>query len=179
MCIRDSLIAVPNDPSARQLAPSLGELDRLHSQAAASLDGILLDARPLPVAVLGHDEQVGVVRRDCRRDHLVVAAKPHAPNALGRPAHWPGLSLVEPDRLAAARDEQDVVVTGGMEDPDELVVRAQLDRDDAVRSKGSVVLGETRLLHDAPLRRQHEVLGFRKVPGREALRRTEVGMVLT
>src|SRR3954468_7156028 len=47
---------------------------------------------------------------------------------------------------------------------DELVLLAELDRDDAVRLERRVVVGETRLLDNAVLRREHEVLGFAEVP---------------
>ena len=91
------------------------------------LTRVLGDARALAPAVLGHDEQVGVVGGDVDLDHLVVAAQPHAGDAGGRAGPSARTSLlVEADRLAEPRDHQDVVVAVGEPDADQLVVLAHL-----------------------------------------------------
>ncbi len=71
--------------------------------------------------------------------------------------------LVEADRLAELRDHEDVVVARGVAHADELVALAHLDRDDPVRLQRRVVRGELRLLHDAVLRAEDEVLRFAEV----------------
>ena len=72
---------------------------------------------------------------------------------------------MEPDRLALARDHQDVVVAVGVDDADQLVALAQVDRDDPVGLQRRVVLLEPRLLDDAVLRRGDEVLRLLEVTG--------------
>ena len=49
------------------------------------------------------------------------------------------LLLVETDRLARVDDQEKIVSTGRERTPDELVVVAQLDRDDPVRLERRVV----------------------------------------
>src|SRR5260221_5010187 len=157
------LVAVADDAGAGERALGLGQLDRLHAHAAAALARIVADARPLAIAILRHDEQVGIVLRDVDRDHLVVAAHAHALDAGRIAAHRAHLLLVEADRLAELRDHEDVVVTRGVAHADELVALAHLDRDDPVRLQRRVVRGELRLLHDAVLRAEDEVLRFAEV----------------
>src|SRR5258708_14701897 len=67
------LVAVTDDAGAGERALRLGELNRLDAHAAATLARVIGDARALAVAVLRHDEQVGVVLPDVDRHHLVVA----------------------------------------------------------------------------------------------------------
>ena len=70
---------------------------------------------------------------------------------------------MEADRLAFARDHQHVVVTGGVTRADQLVALAQLDRDDPVGLQRRVVVEEPRLLHDAALGAEDEVLRILEV----------------
>src|SRR5436190_23928928 len=74
---------------------------------------------------------------------------------------------MEANRLALARDEQDVLVAGRVKDADELVVLTEPDRNDPFALERRVVLLEARLLHDAVLRREHEVLRLVEVAGRD------------
>ena len=70
---------------------------------------------------------------------------------------------MEADRLAHPRDHQHVVAVAREPHADELVVVAELDRDDPVGLERRVVRGELGLL-DHPLpRREHEVLRLREV----------------
>ena len=123
--VRDQhhLVALAHDARAGEVALALDELRRLDAHRAAALDGVLGDPGALAPAVLGHDEQVGVVGRDVDLDHLVVAAQLHAGDAGGGAAHRADVALVEADRLAEARDHQDVVVSVGEAHADQLVAR--------------------------------------------------------
>ena len=70
---------------------------------------------------------------------------------------------MEANRLAHPRHHEDVVRVAGEADADELVVLAQLDRDDPVRLERRVVGAELGLLDDALARRADEVLGLLEV----------------
>src|SRR4029077_6384196 len=98
----------------------VGQLDRLHPEAATALAWVLADRGSLAVSLLGDDEQVVVVAGDVDLDHLVVLAEAHALDAGGRAAHRARALLGEADRLAAARDHQDVVTGARVTDSDEL-----------------------------------------------------------
>src|SRR5581483_6481690 len=123
------LVAVADDARADEVAARLVELDGLDAHSAAALDRVLGDACSLAEAVLGHDEQVGVVLGAVDRDHLVAGAELNAGVPIRVAAHRPGVCLVEADRLALLRDHEDVVATGRVADADELVAVAHLDRD--------------------------------------------------
>ena len=159
------LVAVADDARADEVAAGLGELDRLHAHAAAALARVLGDAGALAVAVLGHDEQVGVVLGDLGRDHLVLAAQRHAAHALGARGPSARASLSE-KRIAWPLRETSRMSSSAWtcRTADELVALAHLDRDDPVRLQRRVVLGELRLLDDAVLRRAEQVLGLLEVP---------------
>ena len=86
------------------------ELNGLDAKSTPALDRVLVDARALSEAVLRHDQQIRVVPCDVGRDHLVSLAQAHAGDAGGRTAHRTRQLLVETDRLALARDHQDVVL---------------------------------------------------------------------
>ncbi len=66
------LVAVANDPRAREAALAFGQLRGLHAHRPAALHRVVADARPLAVAVLGDDEEVRVVDGDVDLDHLVI-----------------------------------------------------------------------------------------------------------
>jgi hypothetical protein len=80
------------------------------------------------------------------RDHLVALSKAHPANALGGAAHGSRTAFVEADRLSLTRDHEDVVVARRVQDRDELVLVAELDRDDPVRLEIRVVLREAVFL---------------------------------
>src|SRR5262245_36634003 len=166
--VRDQhhLVVVAHHAGTDQMPSGLGQLHGLHAQAAATLARIVGELGPLAVAVLGHDEQVALVDADhVGRDHLVLLAQAHPLHAGGVTAHRPRLLLAEADRLALARDHQDVVLARRMANRDELVAHAHLDRDDPVRLQRRVVGRELGLLHDAVLRREDEVLRLLEVAG--------------
>ena len=121
----------------------------------------------LAPAVLCHDEQVCVVGRDIDLDHLVTAAELHAGDAGGGPAHRTDVALVKVDRLAETRDHQDVVISVGEPDADQLVALAHLQGDDPVGLERGVVLEELGLLDDAVLGREDEVLRLLVVARRD------------
>jgi hypothetical protein len=93
--------------------------------------------------------------------------RPHALHAGGGAAHRPHVLLVEADRLALARDEDDVVVARRVEHVDERVLVAKLDRDDPVGLERSVVLLEARLLDHPVARCEDEVLRLLEVARRD------------
>src|SRR5579864_5842469 len=159
------LIAVAHDAGAGERPLRLGELNRLHAHAAATFDRVVADAGALAVAVLGHDEEVGVVLRDVHRDDLVANTEPHAGDTGGVAAHRTHFSLMETDGLAELRDHEDVVVARGVTNADELVALSHLDGDDPVRTQRSVVGHELGLLDDAVLRAEDEVLRLAEVTG--------------
>src|SRR6266481_2811755 len=68
------LVAVANDSGAGERALRLGQLNCLDTHPASALARVVGDACPLAVAVLGDDEQIGVVLSDVERDDLVVTA---------------------------------------------------------------------------------------------------------
>src|SRR4051812_45318925 len=70
---------------------------------------------------------------------------------------------MEPDRLALARDHEDVVLARRVPNADELVALAHLDRDDPVGLERRVVRSKLGLLDDAVLRREDEVLRLLEV----------------
>ena len=107
-------------------------------------DRVVADTRALAVAVLGDDEQVRVVDGDVDLDDLVVPAQLHAGDARGVAAHRSRLLAVEAHRLTHPRDHEDVVVLARESHADELVVLAQLDRDDPVGLERRVVRAELR-----------------------------------
>ena len=115
------------------------ELRGLHAHRAAALHRVVADPRSLAVAVLGDDEEVGVVDGDVDLDHLVVAAQLHARDARRVAAHRARLLSVEADGLTHPRDHEDVVALAREPDADQLVVLAQLDRDDPVGLQRRVV----------------------------------------
>src|SRR5262249_34493603 len=110
------LVAVAHHARADEVAALPGELHGLDAYAAAALDRVLGDARPLAVAVLGHDEEIRVVLGDVDRDHLVALAELHAGDARRVATHRTDVGLVEPDRLSLGRDHEDVVRAGGVAD---------------------------------------------------------------
>src|SRR5215211_894041 len=118
------LVAVAHDARARELPLRLRQLHGLDADPAAPLRGVLVDARALAVAVVRHDQQVGVVLGDVDADDLVTRAQAHALHAGRVASHRARLALVEPGRHALARDEQDVVVARRLDDADELIVLA-------------------------------------------------------
>src|ERR671931_625291 len=180
---QDHLVALTDNPSADEPALAFDELRRLDTQAAAALAWIVHQLRPLPVTVLGHDEQVALVDADdIRGNHLVAFAQAHALDSPGIAAHRASLLLAKANRLALARDHENVVAARRMLNRDELVVIAQLDRDDPVGLEGRVVRRELGLLDRPVLGREDEVLRLLEVPclddGTHLFTRTERQQVL-
>src|SRR3954452_15643618 len=60
----DEVEVLADDQSAGETALLLGQLDRLHAHRAAALARVVGDRGALAVAVVGHDEELGVVPRD-------------------------------------------------------------------------------------------------------------------
>ena len=91
----------------------------------------------------------------------------HPAHAAGVAAHRAGVVLAEPDGQALLGDHQDLVALVDPAHGDELVVVADLDRDDAVGLDRRVVRLQLGLLDRAALRREQEVLGLAVVARRE------------
>ena len=142
--------------------------DRLDALGAARRQPVLVDRRALAVAVLGHDEQVLAGARDVHREHEVALARDvHAAHAAGAAAHRPGVALAEADGEAGMRDHQDLVVRVDPADRDELVVLADVDRDDPVGLDRRVVERELGLLDDAVAGPERQVRRLGEVARRE------------
>src|SRR5919199_1739293 len=158
------LIAVANDLRAGELPLRLGQLHRPHPETAPALPRVVAELRPLAVAVLRHDEDVALVDTDdVGRDHLVALPEAHTLDTAGVATHRTSILLAETNGLPLARHHQEVVVTRGAADGDELVTVPHLDRDDAVRLQRRVVSLQLRFLDDAVLRREDEVLRLGEV----------------
>ncbi len=107
---------------------------------------------------------MGTLTDDVHGEELVVLAELHAGDARGGTSQGPhGLvARREADRLALARDEDEVVGRVDEARRDELVrvavgVLAQVDRDDTAAAV-RVVLGQPGLLHGPAAGREHEVV---------------------
>ena len=145
----DELLVLAHDERAGERALFLGQADRLDAFGAAVGLAVLVDLRALAVAVLGHDEQVHVVARDVHRDHLAVLADVHAAHAGRVAAHRARVGLGEAHRQPGLGDHDDLVV--GVDGPhgEQLVVVADVDRDDPVGFDRRVVGRELGLLDGA------------------------------
>ena len=161
------LVALAHDARTGEAPFARDELRRLHAHRATALDRILRDAGALAPAVLGHDEQVGVVCRDVDLDDLVVGPQAHARHARRVPAHRPNVLLVEAHGLAEPRHHQDVVGAVRQSHADQLVALAHLQGDDPVGLQRRVVLEELRLLDHALAGREEQVLRLAVVAGRD------------
>src|SRR6185436_10164862 len=144
---------------ADEPAVALRGLDADDALTAAALHGMLVDRRQLAVTVLrGRHDRPGT--DDAERDDLVGrTGELQAAHAGGGAAHRAHVLLREPDRLARAREQHDVLIAGRDAGADEAIVVAQLDGDDAARALARE-RGERRLLDGAVLRREEHELVF-------------------
>ena len=157
------LLVLAHDERAREAALFLGQADRLDAFGAAVGLAVLADLGALAVAVLGDDEQVHVVAGDVHRDHPAVLADVHAAHAGGVAPHRAHVGLGEAHGQAGARDHDDLVVGVDRAHGEQLVVVADVDRDDAVGFDRRVVGEQLGLLDGAVARGEHEVLGLGEV----------------
>ena len=112
------------------------------------------------------------------REQRVALAELHAVDPGRRPPHRPQLGVVgaEPDRLALAGEQQDVVVGVDQLGTDQLVVvLAEVDRDHAGLA-GAVVVAQPGLLDQTVAGREHEVRRLLVVADRQHLRDVLVGL---
>src|SRR6185437_378407 len=128
-------------------AVALARLLRDDTLAAATMAWELIERGELPVAVLrgGEDETVA---DDDESDELLSLAESHPAYPGCIAAHRAHLLLVEADRLAATRAEDDLPLSVGERDADEPVIVVQIDCDDAACARPRE-RGERRLLHRA------------------------------
>src|SRR5215211_5966898 len=157
-----------DNQGAGEAALLLRQLDGQHALRAAALRRVLGDLRALAIAVLGDDQQLGLVAGDVHREDAVLlpadlALDVHSLDAGGVAAHRAHLGLREAGGVAGLRHQQDVLVPLGEADPDELVAVADLDGDDAVGLDLRVVGDELRLLDHALRGGEDQVLALREV----------------
>src|SRR6185369_11342523 len=113
------------------LAVALADLQGDDALPAAAVDREILDQRALAIAVLRSRQHHALLVDDDQRDHLFAHRQADAAHARRRTAHRPHVVLVEADRFAAARAQDDLAVAVGDIDADQAVGALQLDRDDA------------------------------------------------
>ncbi len=131
--------------------------DRDHPLSAAPLEPVVVERRALAEAVLRRGQDRGPRGEDLHADDRVLGAKPHAAHAGRGAAHRPHLFLGEADRLALPAGDQHLLAPVRAQRRDQLVVVAEVDRDDPAAPRVRVGL-EPRLLHHAPPRSEkHEV----------------------
>src|SRR5205807_9750979 len=106
--------------------------DRLDAFRAADGLPVLPDLGALAVAVFGDHEEVHVVAGDVHGDDLAALADVHAAHAGGVAAHRARVGLGEAHGEAGAGDHDDLVVGVHRPHGEQLVVVADLDRDDPV-----------------------------------------------
>src|SRR5262249_26669998 len=132
-------------------------LERDHTLSATPVLWEIIERRELAVAVLGRRENVALADDD-EADDLMPFAELDATNTRGLAPHRAHFALVEANRLATARHEDDLLRALGQADADELVVLGEIERDDARRARPRE-RRERRLLHRALARgHEHEVL---------------------
>ena len=121
-----------HDERPGQAALALGEADRLDAFGATAGFAVLADLGALAIAVLGDDEQVHVVARDVHRDHppSLPTSMPRTP-VVSRPIERASDSAKR-TASPALRDHHDLVVGVDGAHGQQLVVIADVDRDDAV-----------------------------------------------
>ena len=118
---------------ADQLAAGLDDLRGDDAAAAAALHRVGVGGRALGVPAAGGHEHVAAVPDHVHAEQLVAVVEAHPDDARGVPAHRPQRLVVgvEPDGLRALADQQQVLLGRDQPGRDDLVVLAQVDRDDA------------------------------------------------
>ena len=148
----------------------------LHSDdalAAARLRAVLVELGSLTDAVLAGYEQCGVPSHNGRSDEAILLAEPNASHAGSSAAHRADVLLVEPNALAVAGDQHDLVVAGGQLDGDEAV--ALVDADGVDAGAANVGVGAQRgLFHRAALGGEEEEVLL--LPREVFLVRPQVGL---
>src|SRR6185369_17649747 len=108
----------------------------------------------------------GVVAGDVHRQHpVVLAGDVHPFDATGVASHRPHVLLGEAGGVPRVGDHEDVVFARGQPHLDQLVVVADLDRDDAVGADRGVVGEELGFLDQPVGGGEGEVLVLLEVPG--------------
>src|SRR5438876_6786537 len=144
------------------VAGLVGALQRDDATAAPVLYPVLVELRALAHALLGDREQRGLATHHDHVDHLVLLVELDSFHTGGRAPHVAHVLLVEADAHAVVRGEHDVVPAVGHLDVDQLVALLDVDRADADRARVAE-LRQPRLLHDALLGGEQEVLVFGKL----------------
>ena len=76
--------------------------------AAARLEAVLVELGALAVAVLRHGEERAALADDFHRHDFVAVAQRDAADAVGGAAHRADVGLLEADRHAVARADEDL-----------------------------------------------------------------------
>ena len=132
-----SSIVVVDVGDADDLAVAIGGLDVDDADAAARLQAVFLEPGPLAVAVLRDGEQRAALAHHVHRHDLVVVAQADAADAVRAAAHRPDVGLVEANRHAVARAEEDLLLAVRELDGDDRVPVFDPHRDDAARRADS------------------------------------------
>src|SRR5882672_7494781 len=125
--------------------------------AAAVLNPVLLQLGALAHAFLRHHEQRGLAAHHDHVDHVILLVELDPLHARRGPPHVPDVFLVKADAHTVVRGEDDVVLAVGHLHVDQLVALLDVDGANAVRA-WIPEFRQHRLLHDAVLGREHEVL---------------------
>src|SRR5205809_4175862 len=141
------------------VAGLVGALQRDDAAAAPMLYAVFVELRALAHALLGDGEEGGLAAHDHHVDHLVLLVELDPLHAGGRASHVAHALPVESDAHAVGRGEHDVVAAVGHLAVDQLVALLDVDRADADRARVAE-LRQPRLLHDALLGGEQEVLVF-------------------
>src|SRR5438128_4304864 len=154
------LIVVVHVGDADDLAVAIARLDVDDADAAARLQAVFLELGPLAVAVLRDGQQRGPFADDFHRDDLVALPQADAPDAVCGAPHRADVRLLEPDRHAVARAEEDLFLAVRHLDGDDRIAFFDADGDDAAGARVPE-RGQVSLLDDAlPRRHDDELLPF-------------------
>src|SRR5205823_443762 len=161
------VVAVPHLEHGDDVAVAAAGLDVDDPLAAAALQPVLLERRPLAEAAVGHREDRQALLDDVRGNHVVALLDLDALDAGRAAAHRSHFLLGEADDHAELRGDHDLPLAVGAPGGDHPVAVLKADRLDAARPRVRVRL-ELGLLHLALLRREEHGAARREVAHRHA-----------
>ena len=113
---------------------AIGNLQCNHALSAAPVPGEIFQRRELAESVFGRRQYVALLGDD-QGVYSMFVAEPDAAHARRLAAHGTYFVLGETDRLAARREQQDVLGAIGDGDTHQLIAVIERDGDDAVRAR--------------------------------------------